>query len=239
MDPELASLVSLQRSLDEQVRLRRRLREVPEEVRSLGEQREALARRREEDDQAFHEMEREERRLERELATAEDALQKKQASLHEVKTNKEYTAALHEIDALRQKKAELEESALILMDRISSERGTLEQRKVDIEREQEALRRRVQEVTEEAEAAKRRIRELDALVPRRQTAVMPELLERFKKLYYARNGRAVVPIQQDSCSGCQISLSPQTVSAARAGDRIVACDHCGRILYWDDGTVSA
>ena len=66
---------------------------------------------------------------------------------------------------------------------------------------------------------------------------MPELLERFKKLYHSKNGLAVVPVQEGACSGCQISLSPQTVSAAGMGDRIVSCDHCGRILYVDDGTL--
>lgn len=238
MDPELLSLVNLQRTLNEQIRLRQRLREIPEEVRSLQEQREALARRKQEEIEAFHDMEREERRLERELAAAEDALVKKQAGLHEVKTNKEYTAVLHEIEGLKDKKSELEEKALVLMEQIGSERSNLQRRDRDLQHEQQALADRIQEMSSEAEAAKLRVEELEKMAPRCQAEVMPELLERFKKLYYSKNGHAVVPIQQDSCSGCQISLSPQTISAARSGDRIVACDHCGRILYWDDGSLS-
>lgn len=236
MDPELLSLVNLQKNLNEQMRLRKRLRDIPEEIRSLKEQLEALARRRQEEEEAFHNMEKEERRLERELAAAEEALQKKHAGLHEVKNNKEYTAALHEIATLKQKKAEFEEKALVLMDQIATERANLDQRKKELEREQQAVGGRIEEVIRESEAARQRILELDAAVPASQSAVLPELLDRFKKLYHSKNGRAVVPIHQNSCSGCQISLSPHTVSAARAGDRIVNCDHCGRILYWEDGT---
>jgi predicted nucleic acid-binding Zn-ribbon protein len=235
MDPELFSLVNLQNTLNEQIRLRQRTQAIPDEIRSLQEQQEALERREQEEEEAFHNMEREERRLERELASAEDGLVKKQAGLHEVKTNKEYTAALHEIETLKQKKSELEEQALLLMEQIAGQRDDLKRRTQELDRERKALTDRIQEVTAEGEAAKKRIEELDTLAPECQAKVMPQLLEQFKKLYHSKKGRAVVPIQQDSCSGCQISLSPQIVSAARSGDRIVACDHCGRILYWDGG----
>jgi predicted nucleic acid-binding Zn-ribbon protein len=239
MDPELLSLVRLQKNLNEQLRLRRRLREIPEEVTSLKQQQEALAQRRKEEEEAFHEMESRERKCERDLAATEDAIVKKQTALHEVKTNKEYTAALHEIETLKKKKSELEEEALVLMDRISSEKDELRQRLTGLEQEEKGLGRRIEEVTGEVETAKKRIEELAAEAPKSQNSIMPELLERFKKLYHSKNGLAVVAVQDGACTGCQIALSPQTLSAAGMGDRIVSCDHCGRILYADDGSIDA
>lgn len=238
MDPELLSLVRLQKNLNEQARLRRRLREIPEETASLEEQRDTLARRRQEEEEAFHEMEKEEKRCERDLAATEEAMIKKQAALHEVKTNKEYTAALHEIETLKEKQSDLEENALVLMERIASEKDELRQRLAGLDREREGLAARIEEVKREVEESKTGIQRLAAEIPASQSSIMPELLERFKKLYHGKHGLAVVPVQNGACSGCQISLSPQTVSAAKMGDRIVSCDHCGRILYWDDGTLS-
>jgi len=238
MDPELLSLVRLQKNLNDQLRLRRRLREIPEEITSLEEQKEAVSRRRQEEEEAFHEMEKEERHCERELAATEEAMVKKQAALHDVKTNKEYTAALHEIETLKEKQSELEENALVLMERIASEKDELRQRLAGLDSEKVALAKRIEEVSREVGEAEKHIQELAAEVPESQSSIMPELLERFKKLYHGKHGLAVVPVQNDACTGCQVTLSPQTISAAKMGDRIVSCDHCGRILYWDDGTLS-
>ena len=34
------------------------------------------------------------------------------------------------------------------------------------------------------------------------------------------------------CTACNVMLRPQTYNDVRANDRVIACDSCGRILYY-------
>jgi predicted nucleic acid-binding Zn-ribbon protein len=231
MDPLLQSLVDLQKSLNEQMRLRRRVKAIPAEIEAVKGNRALLEQRREEHREAFKEMEKRERHCEAELADTEQTIRNKEMKLSEVDSNEAYKAHQKEIELLHKKKSDLEEEALILMDRIAEEKKSLEAEQQNLAREDGALVKRIEEMEKESEESLHRIREIEESIPKFQSQILPELLERFKKLYYARDGLAVAPITDGCCGGCQIALSPQTVNAARLGDRIVSCDNCGRILY--------
>ena len=233
MDPALRSLVDLQKMLNEQGRLRRRFQEIPQEIEDLKKDRQLLEERRHEHQETFHEMEKREKTCELDLASTEEAIQKKQVALHEVKNNKEYTAALHEIEALKKKKSDLEEETLLLMDSIAEDRKSLKEEQESIAAEEKRLAERIKEKESERHQASERANEIARMIPEQQKAIMPQLLEQFKKLYYGRNGIALVSVNDGCCGGCMIALSPQTINAARMGDRIVTCDHCERILYSD------
>ena len=70
---------------------------------------------------------------------------------------------------------------------------------------------------------------LDALVQPAK-AVDAELLERYKRI----KGRYAVPmakVENNQCSGCNMSLPTSTVKRVATGEGIVECENCGRILY--------
>ncbi len=233
MDPALRSLVDLQKMLNEQGHLRRRYQEIPQEIEDLKKDSQLLEERKSEHEEAFHELEKREKKCERDLAGTEEAIQKKQATLHEVKNNKEYTAALHEIETLKERKSNLEEEALTLMDTIAEERKALKEEAESIVAEERRLEERIKERELERRQAAERSNEIARMVPEQQKIILPQLLDQFKKLYYGRNGLALVPVNDGCCGGCMIALSPQIINASGMGDRIVTCDHCGRILYTD------
>lgn len=233
MDPALRSLVDLQNLLNEQTVLRRRYKEIPAEIEDLKRDLQLLEERKKAHTESFHDLEKREKKCERDLTDTEAAIAKKNAVLHEVKTNKEYTAALSEIEALKKKKSDIEEEALTLMDTIAGDRASLEEEERSLVAEEERLKRRIKEKEEERRNAAQRANEITKLIPEQQKKVMPQLLDQFKKLYYGRNGIALTVISDDCCGGCMISLSPQTLNSAGMGDRVVTCDHCGRILYRD------
>ena len=235
MDPALSALVDLQKILNEQAHLRRRRRDIPKETEAIQADLQATEKRLEERQEALQDLISKERRCERDLSATEQALEKKQATLHEVKNNKEYTAALHEIESLKAKKSSLEEETLVLMEKIAEEKGVVAEDEKAIHEERKGLEALSEYKTRESGAAQARLLEIEKLLPDYQSRVLPTLLDRFKKLYYNKNGNALVPVSDDACAGCQVALSPQMTNAVRAGDRIVTCDHCGRILYNDDG----
>jgi predicted nucleic acid-binding Zn-ribbon protein len=71
----------------------------------------------------------------------------------------------------------------------------------------------------------------------RKTAAAAEALidERLLKAYHRirnnyRNGLALVAIERDSCGGCFNQIPPQIQLEVSQRKKIIACEHCGRIL---------
>jgi predicted nucleic acid-binding Zn-ribbon protein len=46
----------------------------------------------------------------------------------------------------------------------------------------------------------------------------------------AKNGLAVVPVDRDSCGGCFNKIPPQRQLDIHTKKKVIACEHCGRIL---------
>ena len=65
-----------------------------------------------------------------------------------------------------------------------------------------------------------------------------ETFEIYERLLKNKRDRVVVPIEQRTCSGCHILLTPQHENLVRKGDRLVFCEHCSRILYWQEAEVA-
>jgi len=65
-----------------------------------------------------------------------------------------------------------------------------------------------------------------------RSEVDPALLARYDQLKECYGVRAIVEVQDHTCSGCRISLPKTAVNRLRSD--VVLCDHCGRILYSPD-----
>lgn len=75
------------------------------------------------------------------------------------------------------------------------------------------------------------IKELEAQVKSAKLKIDERLLEAYTRIRSKmRNGKAVVTIQRDACSGCYNRIPAQRQSDVRLGRKIVVCEYCGRIL---------
>ncbi len=82
----------------------------------------------------------------------------------------------------------------------------------------------------EFENSKASLEAAQARVNEQAKAVDPALLERYKRV--KRNHNApVARVENNQCSGCNMSLPVIMIKRVLAGDGIVECDNCGRILY--------
>ncbi|HJV89123.1 MAG TPA: C4-type zinc ribbon domain-containing protein [Holophagaceae bacterium] len=62
-------------------------------------------------------------------------------------------------------------------------------------------------------------------------ALAPADLARFKKILEARQGRAVVAVENGLCGGCRTRLRPVVASQLREGKLLLTCESCHRFLY--------
>jgi len=65
---------------------------------------------------------------------------------------------------------------------------------------------------------------------RLRAGIDPTLLKRYDAIR-SRHPQPMACVEQNQCSGCRMSLPTSIVKNVAAGDGIVECENCGRILY--------
>lgn len=160
---------------------------------------------------------------------------KEEARLYEVKTNKEYSAVLLEIEEVKQIKGKTEEEILGLMEMqerlavdVKEAEARLKTREEQARQDEGVVRAKLAKVEQElgilrAERASR-ARELPAA-----------LLGSYERIVKARGGTAVAPVSAASiCGGCRMSIRPQALMELRHATGLMTCESCGRYLYWQE-----
>ncbi len=172
------------------------------------------------------------REKEGELQGKEEKIKKLQAQLYQLKSNKEYSAMELEIKGLKADLSLLEEDILRLLD-------SLDQAKSKCLQEKELLAGEEKRFKQEVEAIQKEISDIHAALAgweeKRKAFTLnlePKLIAQYEKVLKSREGLALVPVRQNSCTGCHIELPPQAVNLVMMQEEIVVCESCSRILYW-------
>ena len=166
--------------------------------------------------------------------TAKDAdnnIKRYQKQLDEVKNNREYEALQKEIELaqldiqlsekkVRDAKAKLDAQK----DSLSIAEAKLEAKQKDLAAKQVEL----QGIIEKTEAEENRLR---AQSVKAREGIEERLLKAYDKTRRTyRNGLAVVTVERNSCGGCFNNVPPQIQLEIGLHKKIIACEHCGRIL---------
>ena len=181
---------------------------------------------------AIEQSERQQRVFERELANHQEAIRKTQSKAHEVKTNKEYSAILAEIDAGKQRLEMLEDQMLALMEATDQQRQAYRLHEQQEHVAQQALVEQRHQIQQEHETLRRTI--VAEQERRRQTVTGLEakLYEQYQKVAAQHGGRGVAQLQEGVCSGCHLKVPPQMVSGIRLQTQLFTCPHCRLMLLW-------
>ena len=161
---------------------------------------------------------------------------KEEARLYEVKTNKEYSAVLLEIEEIKQVKAKTEEEILALME-------MQERLAVDVKEAEARLKTREDQAKQDENVVRGKLAkvetELNAVRADRSSrakALSPSLLASYERIMKARGGTAVASVGAASiCGGCRMSIRPQALMELRSATGLMTCESCGRYLYYADG----
>ena len=181
------------------------------------------------------ELEKQQRHEELVLDDKNTLLKKYDQQLFSVKTNKEYKAILAEIDLAKAEVSTVEDRILELMTDIDHVKGEMVSADQTLRDEEAKVAGSKRELDEELETVQEGLKDREQ---RKQTLIpgvdedLYGLYERIRKA--KTNGPGAVPIKNDSCSGCYMQIPPQVVNELIAGDRIITCQSCSRILYWPE-----
>ena len=238
MLPELEALLELQRCDARLMDAQKRRDEIPKRREALKA---ALATARAAHEQAKREMEtaRLARRAhEKEIEVIQSESVKLDRQLLDVKTNKEYTAMLHEIELLKTRRGDRETQILECFDREETLQALLKKVEQDIVEEERRIRAGEDAFDKEIAVLDQALHSIrtdrDQIKPRVPTA----LLSRYDRLASSRDGIAVAEVRKAACGACFTGLTPQAMQEVRRNDAVMTCEQCGRLLIWVEGSTS-
>ena len=157
------------------------------------------------------------------IKAAEDAIKKYEKQLDGVKNNREYDALTKEIN-LQRLEIQLSEKKMLTLDAIVEKQTT---RQKDLEEKKTELDKIIEKTDKEETT-------LIAKSDKYRKKIEVRLLHAYdtiRKRY--RNGLAVVMVKRSACGGCFNQIPPQVQLEIGLRKKIIACEHCGRVLVDD------
>ncbi|MCX7981854.1 MAG: C4-type zinc ribbon domain-containing protein [Syntrophales bacterium] len=234
MDEVLRNLIALQGVDSEINQINLKKKTLPEELRKLDNEFASLRADVEKSRALLEETIKKHRELEEKLKKAGEALKKAKEKLLEVKTNKEYQAGLMEIEAMEKKNEEYEEAIILILDEIDGQKKTLKDKEEQLKIEGTKYEIRKKELMDELEALDEKLSSCLERKKELSSSLAPEIMKKYEQIRAINHGLAVVPAWREVCSGCHMNIPPQLYNELYAGDKLIYCPECHRILYWFD-----
>ena len=226
---QLRALIRLQH-IDSRIDQIEKLRgDLPEEIRDLEDEKEGLETRIEKYRQEEKDNEAAKLQAEKDIKEAEQLIKKYEEQQLQVRNNREYDALTKEIEAQKHRIEEAQKKIQEVEDNEESHKLAIEAAESRLGELDELLGTKREELKEVLDDTKQEQSSLEDKRSAAEEDVDARYLRAYKRLRRRlRDGRAVVPLERGAAAG--FAVPPQRQVEIRQGNRIVACEHTGRII---------
>ncbi len=179
------------------------------------------------------ELEKEQHAAEWEAEDTESKCRILEEKLYSGKTRnpKELTSLQQEVEHFKARQSQQEDKALELMGQVEAVRDKLEAGISEAAQIEAWWRQHQEQLVGEQAVLKADLAALDQQ-RREMVAQVPAAdVELYEILRRSKQGQAVAKVEQGMCQGCRIALPMDELRRARAGEELVQCGSCERILY--------
>ncbi|MDD5291974.1 MAG: C4-type zinc ribbon domain-containing protein [Candidatus Omnitrophica bacterium] len=172
------------------------------------------------------------------LAVKEESIKSLQSKLYTLKTNKEYSTMLTEINGVKMDKSLLEEDILKLFDEQDSLKKELDQKQEILKEEEKKSEEEKQKINNRLKEIEGMIKDLDAKRAVVEKEIDGKIITKYNKILKGKDGLALVAVEHSSCQGCFMNVPPQVINEIKMNDKLIFCEMCARILYIQDETTN-
>jgi uncharacterized protein len=232
MNPDLEKLVRLHHVETELKRVESGLAEIPRLRQEIDDR---LGRDRARLDAAKAALEASQRARKQNEAAVQDLESKRskyRGQLMEVKTNKEYTAVLHEIEGVERDIKAREDVILEEMERAEALAREVKGEAADFERVEADARIEKGELDARAATLGSEARRLEGERDAVAASVPEEALALYARVAKQR-GSAVAEARDGMCQACHVRMRLQIWVEVRKNERVFQCESCSRILHYE------
>jgi predicted nucleic acid-binding Zn-ribbon protein len=171
------------------------------------------------------------RQVELDVEAAQEKVNKYKNQQMEAKTNEEYKAFKKEIAMAGEQVTGMEDRELEEMARLETAKAEVEVTKRKVEAARAVVESDLKALDTRLETIRSTFADIKADREEMAVKVDPEIRDLYMGMLTKKQEAVVVAIQQDSCGGCHMKVSPQNLHDAHSGQKWTHCSFCGRILY--------
>ncbi|MDP6576784.1 MAG: C4-type zinc ribbon domain-containing protein [Dehalococcoidales bacterium] len=146
-----------------------------------------------------------------------------------IKNPKELSSLQHEVELLKTRRDQLENSALEIMNQVERAEASVAQMSHALEKLEAEWQQYQKELSKDIAALRNELSELEQKRRLMSAEIDPGTIEVYERLWKSKK-QAVARVEQGICRGCRISLPSSDLQQVK-GDNLVPCSSCGRILY--------
>jgi len=218
----MKSLIDLQACDTEMGNLQSRIAKGPMKIKELENQLVDMDSEYEAAETQLEDLRRLRREIDSDIEAINGKIDKANTKLSNIKSNKEYKAALKEIDDLTREKSKLEDKAIELMEQVDALSEQCRVKKEERERVHEEINQEKERIVQEMNAMDKAIQSLSRKRGKFCKKVSDDLLRKYDFIRERKAGLALTPVFNGVCQACHMEIPPQ-----RYNELI-------RIIYWGD-----
>ena len=234
MKDKLFVLIQLQQCDNRIAKVLQAKEQAPLRIQKLEDEMRAMENQSKADEDQLEVLRKDRRQMEREIQELDGKVDKSSAKLAQIKSNKEYTAALKEIDDLKTIKFQTEEKAIQMMEtseelerKSKGHKDTLKTLRDQCEKDKDAVRKELLGLEKDLEALQEERSQLCCDFDQ-------GLLKKYLFLKERKGGLAISSVVTGVCQTCHMGIPPQKFNELIRGNDLMTCPHCNRIIYWGD-----
>jgi uncharacterized protein len=168
------------------------------------------------------------------LEAQEAAIRKHSNELNAVKSNDAYKALLGEIDKAKKDKSGLEDEILQIMEQMDQATKVWKEKESSAKGIEADFQRQIGELESQQNSVAEKISAKEAERGSSSSSLPRALTEQYDRLRNNKRSNAVVPLRNEQCAGCHMSVSQNLINEVRRGLKLMTCETCSRIVYLEE-----
>jgi uncharacterized protein len=231
VNPDLRNLIALQDIELKIVGLQKEAFYIPGKIQSFENELQRIQAAYQERVAHMKEMSNRKRTFEGQVDLLRTKLSRLKDQLMAVKTNKEYTAMLHEIQMAEDQIRSEEDKILDVMEETEGKEKDLKDAEQAMFTRIAELQESIRKTNESAPLLEAELARLGTEKAQMESWIEAGLLARYRRIAEARKGVALAEAKDELCSVCHVRIRPQMYAELLRTENIHSCDSCSRILF--------
>ena len=231
MNEQIDKLINLHEIDQEINEIKEKLKALPLRISELEKSLQSFLKAIEDKKKKIEENHKARKILELEIEALQDKKNKYKEQIKLIKTNKEYTALLQEINVQENAIRAVEDEILETMEKAENINNELK----EIQHNYNSEKDTIQKDTESLMKQKEELKTLITFKNEGRNNIARTIPSKWITLYtttaFHRNGIAMAEIKDEICLSCFVRLRPQLCEDIKKQDDLHLCDSCHRILY--------
>lgn len=164
------------------------------------------------------------------LKTNENKLADLNVKLNMASTNREFDILKGQIAADKMANSVLEDEILDCMEQVDALKAKITEAEKVVAEAKDDVRKMSEQVAAAEAGLKERAEKLRLAVAEAETVIPADHMAMYRRLVGAHGADALAAVENNVCTSCNVSLSPQQGVELRSG-KFVFCISCGRLIY--------